>query len=126
MKNYDKISKDNRIFINELKKRCLKFNKYNRRIDTKSKWEEFNNLEQRMLEDTKFTTIDEDTICSAIDIKSVIGEEKYNFLIYYYSYGYAKTAIQYNLSPDNTRKRASLILKDLRSHFGISGKKKVN
>ena len=31
--NYNEIMNNNRVFINELKKKCLKFNKYGKRIE---------------------------------------------------------------------------------------------
>lgn len=110
--HYNEIEKDNKVFINELRKRCLKFNKYNRRIDTKAKWEEFNNLEENLRNEVNlYSQIDEDTLCSIADIENIVGKSNLEFLIYYYNYGYAKTALQYNLSPDTTRKRASLLIK---------------
>lgn len=61
--HYDEIEKDNKVFINELRKRCLKFNKYNRRIDTKAKWEEFNNLKENLRNEVNlYSQIDEDTL----------------------------------------------------------------
>lgn len=120
--HYDEIMNDDNVFINELRKRCLKFNKYNKRIETKAKWEEFNNLEERMsYELDTYSKIDEDTICSIADLENIIGKDSLDFLIYYYNYGYEKTALQYNLSPDNTRKRVSLLIKRIRQHSGLSG-----
>ena len=119
--HYNDIQKNDKIFINELKKRCLKFNKYSRRIDTKTKWEEFNELEKQMFTNSNlYKEIDTDSMCLLADIQKIIGENNYNFLIDYYSYGYKETSNKYNISPDCARKRVSLLIKQIQKKFKIS------
>ena len=116
--HYDDIIKDNNVFINELRKKCLRFNKYGKRIDTKSKWEEYNALEDTMNNISNFyTQINEDLLCSMCDIKDLIGEDNYKFLIDYYGLGYKKTAEKYNISSHLSRKRASLLIEKIRKRI---------
>ena len=117
--HYDDIIKDNNVFINELRKKCLRFNKYGKRIDTKSKWEEYNALEDTMNNiSNSYTQINEDLLCSMCDIKDLIGEDNYKFLIDYYGLGYKKTAEKYNISSHLSRKRASLLIEKIRKGIG--------
>ena len=117
--HYDDIIKDNNVFINELRKKCLRFNKYGKRIDTKSKWEEYNALEDTMNNIShSYTKINEDLLCSMCDIKDLIDEDNYKFLIDYYGLGYKKTAEKYNISSDLSRKRASLLIEKIRKGIG--------
>lgn len=119
--HYEDIQKNDKVFINELKKRCLKFNKYNRRIDTKTKWEEFNELEQQMFTNSNlYKEIDANSMCLLIDIQNIIGEKNYQFLIDYYNYGYKEVARKYNISPDCARKRTSLLIKQIQKKLKIS------
>lgn len=116
--HYDDIIKDNNVFINELRKKCLRFNKYGKRIDTKSKWEEYNALEDTMNNiSNSYTQINEDLLCSMCDIKDLIGEDNYKFLIDYYGLGYKKTAEKYNISSHLSRKRASLLIEKIRKRI---------
>lgn len=113
--HYDEIIKDDRVFINELKKKCLKFNKYNRRIDTKKKWQEFNDLEDLMNNiSNSHTRINEDIICDIADIQNIVSKEEYNFLIDYYNLGYEKTAEKYNISNNYSRRKASSLINKIR------------
>lgn len=83
--HYDEILKDNKVFINELKKRCLKFNKYGRRIESKERWEKFNSLEDRMNNvSPSYSILDQDMLCDLLDVKSSLSDTEYEFLIYYY------------------------------------------
>lgn len=117
--HYSEILKDDRVFINELKKKCLKFNKYGKRIESKNRWEYFNQKELEMQEKSKqYEQMNEDNMCILIDIQNAIGKENYKFLLYYYSFGYKETAIRYNISPELVRKRVSLLLNKIRKEEG--------
>ena len=63
--NLNKIKHNERTFINELKTKCLKFNKYGKRIESKDRFERFNHYENEMIE-TKINDLDldEDTLCT--------------------------------------------------------------
>lgn len=120
--HYDKILKDNRVFINELKKRCLKFNKYGRRIESKEMWEKFNSLEDRMNNVSPlYSTLDEDTLYDLLDVKSFLSDTEYKFLIYYYNYGCEITSRRYDLSPEATRQRVHTLISKLKKHFNRRG-----
>lgn len=104
--NFSSIMNNERVFINKLKTRCLKFNKYSRRIESKDRWSLYNDREDRMvsLVENEFN-IDEDTICILEDIKEIVGEDSYNFLIYYFTYGSELTSRKYRISIPTVRKR---------------------
>lgn len=113
--NYSKILDNEKVFVNELRTRCLKFNKYGKRIERKERWEVFNNREKELtLECKNNLDIDEDLFCELEDIKNYLGEYNYNFLIYYYTYGCKETSEKYNMKEPNVRKRVSLLIKDVR------------
>ena len=93
--NYSKIKENERVFINELKTRCLKFNKYGKRIESKERWKEFNNREEAMVEQfNNEYDINEDVLCQLLDVKEIIGEESYKFLIDYYNFGSKETSLR--------------------------------
>ena len=111
----NEISKNNNIFINELRKRCLKFNKYNKRIESKERWEEFNNREECLkYEYTNKLDIDEDLICVLTDIKNIINKDEYNFLIYYFSHTGKETAFKFNLNEHTVKNRVESIINKIR------------
>lgn len=113
------IDENNNVFINELRKRCLKFNKYGRRIDSKKQWEIFNNREEALqYEYRNPLDINEDVICGINDVKKIISKDEYNFLMDYYSYGGNYTAKKYNIKEDLVRKRVSLLIKKLKKTWG--------
>lgn len=113
--NLNKIQENERVFINELKTKCLKFNKYGKRIESKERFEKFNDYEIRMVEDTENNlNIDEDKICYLLDIKNIIGDKNYNFLIEYYGMGCDFICTKYHISKDLARKRVSNLIKEIR------------
>lgn len=114
--NLNKIQENERVFINELKTKCLKFNKYGKRIESKERFEKFNDYEIRMVEDTENNlNIDEDKICYLLDIKNIVGEENYKYLIEYYGMGSDFICTKYHISKDLARKRVSNLIKEIRS-----------
>lgn len=118
--NLDKITDNQKIFINMLKSNCLKFNKYNRRIESHDRWERFNNYEDKLKNEYKNDLeVNEDFICIRNDIINNLGKDNYNFLIYYYSYGGKETSIKYNIKEDLVRKRISNLIKQIRKIYGI-------
>lgn len=118
--NYDKILKNDKIFINELKTKCLKFNKYGKRIESSKRWEYFNQKEEQMNDNTnKYSNLNEDNLCLLLDIKNFIGEKDYNFLLDYYALGYKETSIKYKISPSLTRKRVSFLIDKIRKEMQV-------
>ena len=117
--NYDQIKNNDRIFINELKTRCLRFNKYGRRIESKERWEKYNELEKRMIENFRnMLNIDEDILCLIIDIKNIIGENNYIFLLDYFTYTGKVVSKKYGISEPTMRKRAYELIEKLRRDYG--------
>lgn len=112
---YDKIKDNEKVFINELRNNCLKFNKYGKRIESKKRFEKFNNYENRMVElEENNYDLDENKICLLSDIQNIIGINNYNFLLEYYSMGCEYIANKYSISQDLARKRISNLLKKIR------------
>lgn len=113
--NYSKIKENERVFINELKTRCLKFNKYGKRIESKERWKEFNNREEAMVEqfNNKYD-INEDVLCQLLDVKEIIGEESYKFLIDYYNFGSKETSLRYHISEPTVKKRVNEMISKVR------------
>lgn len=112
------IERNNNVFINELRKRCLKFNKYGKRIDSKKQWEIFNNREESMKYSYKNNLdIDEDLICSMITIKEIIGESDYNFLIFNYSHTIKETAKHYNLNESAVQRKVKKLVDRIKIHI---------
>ena len=113
------IQKDKRVFINELKKRCLKFNKYNRRIESKERWETFNNYESHLVETTTnpYDT-DENLINFKVDIVNIVGEEDYNLLIGYFTLKVKNVALKYNISEVEVEDRVMKLLIKIRREYG--------
>lgn len=58
--------------------------------------------------------IDEDTLCMLEDVKEIIGEESYDFLIYYYTYGCKLTSNKFDISEPTVRKRVNEYIRLLR------------
>lgn len=113
--NLSKIMKNERVFINELKTRCLKFNKYGKRIESKDRWEVFNSREENIANTIATScTINEDMLCLKLDIKDVVGEENYNFLLDYFSYPKAYMSLKYKISEPTINKRAKKLIDRLR------------
>lgn len=120
--NYDRILEDDRVFINELKKCCLKFNKYNRRIETYDCWNKFNNLESNMLsqkEENNKLNINEDRLCFLIVIQTLISKDDYDFLLCYFGYGGEYTSEKYNLSYSNTRTKVHRLINFIKSNMNV-------
>lgn len=113
--NIESILNNERVFINELKTKCLRFNKYGKRIESKERFEKFNEYENNMVEESdNEMNMDEDKICMLVDIKELIGEDNYNFLLDYYNYGAKTISYKYGISECSTRKRASNLVKKIR------------
>ena len=117
--NYDKIIKDERVFINELRNSCLRFNKYNVRITEKERWERYNMLEERLSYDFKNELeINEDVIVGLETIKRYVTQPEYDFLIYYTTYGGKLTSERYNMRENTVRKNFEIIKKRIRKGVG--------
>lgn len=116
--NLNKIKNNERTFINELKTKCLKFNKYGKRIESKDRFERFNQYENEMIE-TKINDLDldEDTLCTLIDIKNLLKEQEYIFLLEYYGMGCEYVSNKYNIRKDLVRKRVSNLIKYIRDNY---------
>ena len=110
--HYDEILDNERVFINEMKKRCLRNNKYGKRIESITRWEYFNNLESSIPERMSHTfKIDEDLIVGIESIKNVTTQEEYDFLICYYENGSEKTSTIYGISNTTCRQRVCRLKK---------------
>lgn len=104
--HYEHILKNERVFINEMRKKCLRNNKYGKRIESMNRWEYFNSLESSIPERTKITSeINEDLIVGIDAIKQCISDEEYNFLITYYDVGSEKTSEKYCISNTACRQK---------------------
>lgn len=113
--NYSRIKENERVFINELKTRCLKFNKYGKRIESKERWKEFNNREEAMVEQfNNEYDINEEVLCQLLDVKEIIGEEGYKFLIDYYNFGSKETSLRYHISEPTVKKRVNEMISKVR------------
>lgn len=118
---FDKIMENEKVFINELRTRCLRFNKYGKRLDNKEDWERHNRYEEALALNYKNSMeINEDLILSIHVIKEKICEEDYNFLIYYFSYGQEETSNKYNLKEGTVRKKVHVLIKKLRKELGVN------
>lgn len=116
--NYSSIQENERVFINELKTRCLKFNKYGKRIESKERWEEFNKREEQLANILPImSSMDDDKLCMLIDIKDEIGEENYKFLLDYFSISRKEMCTKYHISEPTVRKKAKDLLDRLREVF---------
>ena len=105
--NYEEIMENNRVFINKLKQKCLKNNKYGVRIESKNVWEKYNNLEESIPSDTKTSSqIEDDRMVGVDAIKGVLGEEDYQFLLCYFDNDIHFTARKYDISENNCRVKA--------------------
>lgn len=106
---------NNNVFINELRKKCLRFNKYGKRIESKERWKEFNNREEAMVEQfNNEYDINEDVLCLLLDVKEIIGEESYKFLIDYYNFGSKETSLRYHISEPTVKKRVNEMISKVR------------
>lgn len=111
----DAIDKNHNIFINELRKRCLKFNKYGKRIDSKKQWEKFNDREEVLKYEYKNPLdINEDLICSLEVIKSIIKEKDYEFLLFYYNNDRKRTAERYSMTETQVRNKVQYLINKIR------------
>lgn len=116
--NFDSIKSNERLFINKLKSSCLKFNKYGKRIESKERFNRFNEYENRLIENTENTLdLDEDLLCSIMDVKNYLSKEDYDFLIEYYGIGCEYVSDKYNISKELARKRVSNLLKKIRDYI---------
>lgn len=112
--NYDAIIENERVFINEMKKKCLRNNKYGKRIESIERWEYFNNLESSIPERMSYTfEINEDLIVGLDAIKKCITEDEYNFLICYYENGSDKTSSVYGITNTTCRQRVCRLKKKI-------------
>lgn len=110
--NYDRIVENERVFINEMKKKCLRNNKYGRRIESIERWQYFNELESSIPERMSYTfKLDEDLIVGLEAIKGVTTKEEYDFLICYYENGSDKTSTIYGISNTTCRQRVCRLKK---------------
>lgn len=113
------IQKDKRVFINELKKRCLKFNKYSKRIESKERWEIFNNYETRLIETvTNPYNTDENLVSLKADITDIVGEENYNLLIDYFTLKIKDVAVKYGISETELEDKIMKLLIKIRRAYG--------
>lgn len=114
--NLSSVEENERVFINKLKSNCLKFNKYGRRIESKDRFEKFNEYENKLVEEENNSLdLDEEKLCTLLDIQNLISKKDYEFLIDYYSLGCELTSVKYNINKDLTRKRVSNLIKEIRS-----------
>lgn len=114
--NLSSVEENERVFINKLKSNCLKFNKYGKRIESKDRFEKFNEYENKLVEEENNSlNLDEEKLCTLLDIQNLISKKDYEFLIYYYSLGCELTSVKYNINKDLTRKRVSNLIKEIRS-----------
>lgn len=117
---FDKIKENEKVFINELRSRCLKFNKYGRRLDNKDDWERFNRYEESLQYEYKNAMeIDEDLILGIHIIKEKICEEEYSFLIYYFRYGQGETSKKYNLKEGTVRKKVHSLISKIKKELNV-------
>lgn len=117
----DRIKDNEKVFINELRNRCLKFNKYNRVMNTKEDWERFNRYEERLQHEyDNGMEIDEDLLLGLQVIKEATSEEEYNFLIYYYQYGQEETSKKYDLKEGTVRKRVFTLTNKIKKELRLS------
>ena len=115
---YEQIQENSQVFINELKRRCLKFNKYNRRIESKERWERFNSYEEMLPDSCECVTrFDDDIFYNMIDIESLIGAEQLQFLIDYYSYGVEKLASKTGKNTSSVKKKAKKLRDYIRKNY---------
>lgn len=112
--NQEKIKNNERVFINELKTRCLKFNKYGKRIESKERWERFNSYEDNMIKDEINNFNEEDEI-TLLTIKTLISEDDYNFLLCYFGCGIDFCCKKYNLSRYFINKKCNELLDIIKS-----------
>lgn len=116
----DKIKDNEKVFINELRSRCLKFNKYNRIMNTKEDWNRFNRYEERLKDEYENgMEINEDSILGLQMIKEVTNEEEYNFLMYYYSHGQEETSKKYNFKTGTLRKRVYTLINKIKKELNV-------
>lgn len=112
--NFDKLKECDKCFIPLLKKSCLKNNKYGKRIESKDRWEKFNELERDIPNRVEtYSEIDEDKFCCLEAIKSLLTEEQYYFLLYFYAYGCASTAKKYKKSEDTIYNKVHKLVKKI-------------
>ncbi|MGL5963193.1 MAG: hypothetical protein ACRCZ2_02155 [Fusobacteriaceae bacterium] len=119
----DSIKENEKVFINELKRRCLRFNKYGKRLDSKSGWER-NNRYEKMLQDEydNEMEIDENLILGIHVIKQIVSEEEYSFLLYYYDNGQEETSKRYGMTTGAIRKKAHVLISRVKKEVKNSGK----
>lgn len=117
---FDKIKENEKIFINELRTRCLKFNKYNRRLDNKEDWERLNRYEESLqYEYNNPMDINEDLILGIQSVKEVTCEEEFSFLMHYFRYGQKETSIKYDLKEGTVRKRVHTLINRIRKELKV-------
>lgn len=114
----DKITVNEKVFINELRKRCLNFNKYNRYITSKDRWERFNEYENEMINNCiNQQDNTENLLVDLMSVKNILSSKNYDFLIYYYSNGISDTAREYKLTEKYTKVKVSRLIKQLRKEL---------
>lgn len=115
----DRIHENKNVFINELRKKCLKFNKYGKRLDCKRDFERFNQYESEMVDEVDTETESkENDIVDLISIQSVCTEDEYNFLLNYYRYGQTKCSEIYNIKVSTLRKRVFDLQNKIKKKLG--------
>lgn len=113
------IEENNNVFINELRKKCLRFNKYGKRIDNKKQWEVFNNREDALkYEYDNPLNINEDLICYIETIKTIINKDDYDFLIFYYGNDGKRTSEKYNMTEMQVRNRVHYLVNKIKVNIG--------
>lgn len=117
---FDKIKENEKVFINELRSRCLKFNKYGKRLDNKEDWDRFNRYEESLQNEYKNSLeINEDLILNINIIKEKICEEEYSFLIHYFRYGQEETSKRYDLKKGTVRKRVHTLINKIKKELNV-------
>lgn len=117
---FDSIRENENIFINELRRKCLRFNKYGKRIDSKRDWDRFNAYEKALEADYENPMdTNEDLILNINLVKEIVSEEEYSFLIYYFGYGQEETSKKYNIKEGTARKRVHVLISKIKKELGI-------
>lgn len=113
------IENNQNVFINELRNRCLKFNKYGKRIESKKRWELFNDRECEYQDRIKNNlNINEDLICYIETIKTIINKDDYDFLIFYYGNDGKRTSEKYNMTEMQVRNRVHYLVNKIKVNIG--------
>ncbi|MEG0151655.1 MAG: hypothetical protein RR744_00550 [Cellulosilyticaceae bacterium] len=108
--NYESILQNERVFINELKKKCLRNNKYGKRIESSDRWKYFNQLEESLPKRMDYAyEINVDYIVNLDAIRKHISDDEYSFVLSYYDLGMVKFSEKNNISPNACRQKVHRI-----------------